>query len=154
MADAAAGDALSDPIRISSVVTRTAADAFRLFTDGIGEWWPLQEGFSFGGARAKEVHLEAFTGGRFYERYTDGEEFIVGRVLACEPPHRIVFTFQGVWSAATEIEIRFVPQGAMTRVDFEQRGWQRLAPDEQDQRTAFKNGWPTLVARYTAAAHG
>ena len=28
-------------------------EAFRLFTEGIGEWWPLEEGYSYGGDRAK-----------------------------------------------------------------------------------------------------
>jgi hypothetical protein len=59
-----------------------------LFTDRIGEWWPLDEGYSFGGDRANEVFLEARVGGRLYERYTDGEEFDIGRVTDCEAPGR------------------------------------------------------------------
>ena len=141
-----------EPIRLSATVPQPVADAFRLFTEGIASWWPLHEGFSYGGARAREVYLEPVVGGRFYERYTDGQEFEVGRVIACDPPERIVFTWQGGASAATEVEVRFVAQGLRTRVDVEHRGWERLAPSERDRRTAFGNGWPTVLARFSSAA--
>src|SRR6266511_1242849 len=42
--------------------------AFRLFTDGINQCWPLHEGYSYGGDRAREIFLEPVEGGRFYER--------------------------------------------------------------------------------------
>src|SRR6266513_1047563 len=77
-------------VRESITVNRAIADAFRLFTDGIGEWWPLKGSpFSYGGDRADKIFLETKVGGRFYERFSDGEEFEVGRVIACEPPTRI-----------------------------------------------------------------
>ena len=81
-------------IRKSLTVKRPLADAFSLFTEQIGSWWPLKQGFSFGGERAKEIYLETRQGGRFYERFTDGEEYVVGHVTACEPPRRIVFTWR------------------------------------------------------------
>jgi uncharacterized protein YndB with AHSA1/START domain len=152
MADAPVPEALVEPIRLSARVQQPAADAFRLFTEGIGGWWPLHEGFSYGGAQAKEVHLEPVVGGRFYERYTDGQEFEVGRVLVCDPPKRIVFTWQAGWSAATEVDVRFVPEGSLTRVDLEHRGWERLVASERHWRTSFNNGWPSVLARYTSAA--
>jgi len=42
-------------VRGSVTVDLPPADAFRLFTDGINEWWPLEEGFSYGGDRAHEI---------------------------------------------------------------------------------------------------
>jgi uncharacterized protein YndB with AHSA1/START domain len=152
VADAPAPRAVLEPIRLSATVSQPRPDAFRLFTEGIATWWPLHEGFSYGGARAKEVILEPVVGGRFYERYTDGHEFEVGRVIACDPPRRIVFTWKGAASAPTEVDVRFVSQGSLTRVDIEHRGWERLLPSERDRRTAFSNGWPTVLARYASAA--
>ena len=55
-------------------VAGSPEDAFDLFTAGIGQWWPLKEGYSFGGDRAPEIVLEAAPGGRFYERFVDGDE--------------------------------------------------------------------------------
>ena len=72
----------------------------------------MKEGFSFGRERAEEIYLETRKGGRFYERFTDGEEFVVGHVTACEPPRRIVFTWQDPdWEGPTEVEVRFAAEG-------------------------------------------
>jgi len=60
-------------------------EAFRLFTEGIGEWWPLDEGYSYGGDRAEEIHLEPRVGGRFFERFVDGDELQVGRSPSATP---------------------------------------------------------------------
>ena len=91
-------------------VDRSPSEAFRLFTAGIGEWWPLEEGYSFGGDRAKEIHLDAVRGGRFFERFVDGDELQVGRVIVCDPPHRIVFTWKDPdWRGDTEVEVTFAP---------------------------------------------
>jgi len=152
MPEAEASELRLEPIRLSAVVRQPAAVAFRLFTEGIGDWWPLHEGFSYGGAKAKEVHLEPMVGGRFYERYNDGIEFEVGRVLLCDPPKRIVFTWRGGWSASTEVDVSFVAEGDRTRGHLEHRGWERLSPSEHNQRTAFNNGWPTVFNRFVSAA--
>lgn len=136
------------PIRLTATIQRPLGEAFRLFTEGIGEWWPSDRGYSFGGGRPTALHLEPAAGGRFYERYTDGEEFDVGRVLVCEPPRRIVFTWQGRWSEPTEVEVRFSPEGTGTRVDLEHRGWERLGAGGKQSRTAYLNGWPTVLQRY------
>src|SRR5918995_5342217 len=66
-------------------VELTPHEAFRLFTEGIADWWPLEEGYSYGGDRARDVFLEPFAGGRFYERFVDGDELQVGTVTICAP---------------------------------------------------------------------
>jgi hypothetical protein len=42
-------------VRQSVHVELAPSEAFRLFTDGIGEWWPLAEGYSYGGDRAHSI---------------------------------------------------------------------------------------------------
>jgi len=140
--------AAMEPIRLSATVHRPAAEAFRLFTDGIAEWWPSDRGYSFGGGRLQDLCLEPVAGGRLYERYTDGEEFEVGRVLACEPPKRIVFTWKGRWPEPTEVEVRFTPLGADTRVDLEHRGWERLGASAEESRRSYLNGWPNVLQQF------
>ena len=81
-------------IRKSIHVNRPVERTFRLFTEAIGKWWPLKEGFSFGGSRADAIFIEGRQGGRFFERFTDGEEFDVGVVTVYAPPTRIVFTWK------------------------------------------------------------
>ena len=136
-------------VRESITVNRAIADAFRLFTDGIGEWWPLKGSpFSYGGDRADKIFLEAKTGGRFYERFSDGEEFEVGRVIACEPPTRIVFSWKDPsWKAPTEVEVRFTPAGNATRVDLEHRGFE-AAGVPPEEAAGWADGWKMVLAPY------
>jgi uncharacterized protein YndB with AHSA1/START domain len=140
-------------VRESVTVDRGMEDAFRLFTDGIGEWWPLKGSpFSYGGDRADKIFLEAKPGGRFYERFTDGEEFEVGRVVACEPPKRIVFTWKDPsWKAPTEVEVRFSPAGSQTRVDLEHRGFE-AAGVPAEEAAGWEQGWKMVLAPFVEAA--
>jgi uncharacterized protein YndB with AHSA1/START domain len=130
-------------------VDRSPSEAFDLFTAGIGRWWPLEEGYSFDGSRAKEIHLEAVPDGRFYERFVDGDELQVGRVLDCDPPHRIVFTWKDPdWRGETEVEVWFRADGDRTRVTVEHRGFERLAEAGDAAARQFGSGWPRVMQRY------
>ena len=53
-------------IRKSIHVKGSVEDSLRLFTQDLGKWWPLKQGFFFGGERADQIHLEARQGGRFF----------------------------------------------------------------------------------------
>ena len=134
-------------IRKSIHVKRPVERTFRLFTEDIGKWWPLKEGFSFGGERAAEVFLEGREGGRFFERFADGEEFDVGLVTAYVPPTRIVFTWKAPeWDGPTEVEVRFSPEEDGTRVDLEHRGWERAGARGGDRRKDYERGWNRVLA--------
>ena len=135
----------------SIFVKRPVAAAFRHFTADIARWWPLKEGMSFGGDRAHEIFLEDRVGGRFFERYTDGEEFEVGRVTAFEPPARVVFSWrQPSWNADTEVEVRFAAEGDGTRVTLEHRGWERLNDAARKAADSYGQGWDFALSRYAA----
>jgi len=137
----------------SIYVKRPVERTFRLFTDEIGRWWPLKEGFSFGGERAAEIFLEGRIGGRFFERFTDGEELEIGVVTTYSPPNRVVFTWKAPqWEGATEVEVRFSPENDGTRVDLEHRGWERAGAQARELRNRFEGGWDRVLACFTA--HG
>jgi uncharacterized protein YndB with AHSA1/START domain len=139
-------------IRKSVHVKRPVEKTFRLFTDGIGKWWPLKEGFSFDTKRAAEIFLEGRVGGRFFERYSDGEEFEIGVVTAYAPPERIVFTFNTPnWEAPTEVEVRFSPDADGTRVDLEHRGWERAGARARAARDGYNGGWEKVLGFFVAA---
>jgi uncharacterized protein YndB with AHSA1/START domain len=140
-------------VRQTVHVALPAPDAFRLFTDGIQQWWPLEEGYSYGMDRSKEIHLEARVGGRFFERFVDGVEFEVGRVTVYEPPERIVFTWKDPdWTAATEVEVSFVPEGDGTRVSLVHRGFHRLGPDWEAVAARWGSGWPRVLEVFAHSA--
>jgi len=121
----------------SIVVSRPPPAAFDAFTRELGKWWPLRQGFSFGRERASEIFMEQRVGGKFFERFVDGEEFVVGTVTAEEPPSPLVFTWQAPsWTGATEVEVRFSPDGQGPRVDLERRGFEQAAPGRKNPTPA------------------
>jgi uncharacterized protein YndB with AHSA1/START domain len=95
-------------VRQSVTVSAPAESAFRVFTEEIGQWWPLAQGFAFLGEKAKDMILEGRVGGRLLERGTDGTEHVIGEVRTYEPPTRVGFTWNDS-DGTTEVEVRFDP---------------------------------------------
>jgi uncharacterized protein YndB with AHSA1/START domain len=131
-------------------------EAFWLFTEGINQWWPLEEGYSYGGSRSREIHLEPREGGRFFERFVDGDELVIGRVVVCAPPERIVFTWRSPdWAVETEVDVRLVADGAGgqgTTVLVEHRGFERLGPQGQAIGRRWGGGWPRVLEAFVAGS--
>ena len=84
-------------IRGTITVAVPAEQAFAVFTGSFGSWWPRE--YHIGQAEMADAVVEPRAGGRWYERGTDGSECDWGRVLAWEPPRRLVVTWQinGQW---------------------------------------------------------
>jgi uncharacterized protein YndB with AHSA1/START domain len=133
--------------------------AFRVFTDSFNTWWPPE--YHIGQADIAEAILEPREGGRWYERGVDGSECNWGRVLAWEPPHRLVVTWQinGEWQYdpdpehASEVEVRFTADGPdRTTVELEHRHLDRLVGG-QAMREAIggAGGWTSVLERYATA---
>jgi uncharacterized protein YndB with AHSA1/START domain len=142
-------------VRASVRVPLPPEAAFRLFTDGINQCWPLHEGYSYGGDRAREIFLEPVEGGRFYERFVDGDELQVGTVRVCSPPDRILFTWRSPhWQAETEVEVRFVAEDLGTSVQLEHRGFDRLVAEGQTIARRWAGGWPRVIGAFAARAAG
>lgn len=140
-------------IRKSVNVGCSPDKAFRVFTRELGRWWPLKRGFSMARERANEIFLDDHVGGRFYERFSDGSECEIGRVIRSEPPHLIVFTFKSpAWDTATEVEVRFAAVAGGTRVDLEHRGFE-VSPTMQERGKGFAGGWDVVLAQYVEDAN-
>jgi uncharacterized protein YndB with AHSA1/START domain len=147
-----------EPIQRSVTVNRSVEDAFRVFTEGIASWWPLErhsiEGMGSDGARVPQAAvIEPREGGRMYEVMTTGEEGYWGTVTAWEPPHRLVISWKVNPEAAapTEIEVRFSADGDGTRVALEHRGWERLGDRGSESRASYHEGWGHVLGRFADA---
>ncbi len=147
------------PIRRSFTVRAPQARAFAVFTAGIGRWWPSTH--SIGRVPMREAVIEQREGGRWYEIGQDGSECDWGRVLAWEPPSRLLLAWQvnSRWqfdpALLTEVEVRFHPEGeGLTRVEFEHRHLERLGPDHEAARARIDSpgGWTGLLQRFARAA--
>jgi uncharacterized protein YndB with AHSA1/START domain len=146
-------------VRKQVVVDAALADAFTAFTERFGDFKPPEHNLL--GKPIAETVFEPRVGGHIYDRATDGSECRWARILAFEPPHRVVFSWDigPQWQIETdpeltsEVEVRFVAEsGDRTRVELEHRnidrhgpGWQSVADGvDADQ------GWPLYLARFAA----
>ena len=134
------------PVRYSVEVKASPARAFALFTGSISRWWP--RGKTIGSRPHAEIVFEPFAGGRWFERDAAGAEAQWGKVLAYEPPARLLlgwqlgpaFTYDP--DILTEVELRFeaLPGGG-TRVSLEHRDLERFGIDAERIATAVNGGW-------------
>jgi uncharacterized protein YndB with AHSA1/START domain len=139
------------PIFKRATVALGVEDAFRLFTEGIAEWWPHTT-HSVGFDEVESLHFEARPHGRILEVWKDGREFEWGRVVTWEPPARVVFSWKPSpeRTAYTEIEVSFVPDGEGTSVELVHRNWANLGDDAAESRMDYDTGWDTVFGAYAA----
>ena len=112
--------ATDSAVQASVVVTATQEHAFSVFTEGIGSWWPPEHHILEG--ELAEMVFEPFVGGAVYDRATDGTECRWGRVLAYDPPHRFVLTWninlqwqlESDLTKVSEIEVTFIAESPTT----------------------------------------
>jgi uncharacterized protein YndB with AHSA1/START domain len=123
--------------------------AFAVFTDGIGEWWPM-ETHSIGGTTA----TPRFKEGKLVEVLGDGSECHWANVVEFDPPHRIVLEWKvnPDAPAATDVEVTFTELEGKTRVELVHTGWEKLGPATDESRSGYHDGWDTVLGRYAAAA--
>ena len=145
------------PIRKTLSVGVSPDKAFRVFTEGMGRWWPRTH--HIGKSELVQVVVEPRAGGRWYEVCADGSECQWGNVLAWEPPRRLLLAWRLNRDFAydpdllTEVEIRFEAAGdGATRIDFEHRGLEGLGAEAGSAIAGMETGWGQILAEFTAAA--
>jgi uncharacterized protein YndB with AHSA1/START domain len=135
--------------------------AFRVFTERFDHIKPRDHNLL--AVDIAQSVFEPKVGGRIYDRGVDGSECQWGRVLAYEPPTRLVFSWDisPRWQVETdpartsEVEVRFIAEGERrTRVELEHRhferhgeGWEGLAAGVRADR-----GWPLYLQRFAEAS--
>jgi DNA-binding transcriptional ArsR family regulator len=141
-------------------VNAPLAVAFDVFVGQ--EWWPVRT-HHLAEPHGRDVVLEPFAGGRWYERAADGTETDWGTVLAWQPPYRLLLSWQvsPEWafehdpSRGSEIEVTFTPDSPhVTRVDFTHRHLERYGPQAERMRRILdgKGGEPlNAYTRHLAA---
>jgi uncharacterized protein YndB with AHSA1/START domain len=146
-----------EPIRVSVRVQADPERAFRVFTDGLDTWWPLEvhsravDGFE--GVKAERVVFEGRVGGRVLEHLSDGQVLPWGEVLVWEPPARFVLAWKPNSSPLppTELEVRFTPEAGGTLVELEHRNWEVLGEIAEKARAGYGTGWVMPLERFEQA---
>ena len=148
-------------VRESIVVEAPIERAFSIFTEDIGSWWPSDHHILE--APLAEMVFEPREGGHVYDRGTDGSECRWARVLAYEPPDRVVISWDisTSWQLETdpektsELEVRFISEGPeRTRLELEHRNLERHGEGWEQMRDAVGSpgGWPRGLEAFAARA--
>ena len=144
-------------VRSSIVVDAPLDRAFRMFTEEFGRVKPPEHNML--GVEIADTVIEPRAGGRVYDRGVDGSEYQWARVLAFEPPDRLViswdlspqFHIESDPDKTSEVEVRFVAETPeRTRLELEHRNLDRHGDGWEGTREAVRGdgGWPLYLQRY------
>jgi uncharacterized protein YndB with AHSA1/START domain len=128
----------NEPIQRSVHVDCSIEDAFRLFTECFGEWWPLAEG----------CEIEPWKGGKVLEHTRSGDDNEWGTVLSWDPPDRVEFRWHPRDSPGDHqtVDVVFSRESAGTRVTFTHRGWQSAGHEICSSAVRFVSEQMLVVA--------
>ncbi len=142
-------------IKKQLTVSAPIEKAFRVFTANMSTWWPKQH--HIGKSPLKECIVEPKVEGRWYEVCEDGSECNWGKVLAWDPPNRLMLAwqlnskFEYDPALITEVEVTFVALSpTQTRVDFEHRNLDRLG--NAGTIKEMDGGWGMILDQFAATA--
>ena len=151
-------------VRTSIVVEAPISRAFKVFTEDFGRFKPAEHNMLK--VAIAETVFEPKVGGFLYDRGVDGSVCRWARVLAYEPPNRVVFSWDisPQWqietdlSKTSEVEVLFISETPeRTRVELEHRNLDRHGDGWEGVREGVHGdqGWPlylNLFAEQLAAA--
>jgi uncharacterized protein YndB with AHSA1/START domain len=144
-------------IRHEVVVEAPIERAFAVFTEGFGSFKPAEHNML--GVDIAETVFELREGGHVYDRGVDGSECRWARVLAYEPPNRVVISWDisPRWQIETdlektsEVDVRFIAETpGRTRVELEHRNLDRHGDGWEAVREGVDGdaGWPLYLQRF------
>ncbi|HUI69296.1 MAG TPA: SRPBCC family protein [Spirochaetia bacterium] len=139
------------------VVAAPIERAFRTFIEEFDRIKPREHNML--DVEIAETVFEPRVGGDVYDRGVDGSTCRWARVLAYEPPHRFVISWDisPQWRIeknlehTSEVEVRFIAETAeRTRVELEHRHLDRHGEGWQGERDGIrdKDGWPIYLKRF------
>jgi uncharacterized protein YndB with AHSA1/START domain len=145
-------------VRHSIVVEAPVEIAFSVFTEGFDGFKPREHNLL--DVDIAETVFDTREGGHIYDRGVDGSECRWARVLAFEPPNRVVFSWDisPMWQVETDpdrtsqVEVRFIAETPdRTRVELEHRNLDRHGDGWEGMRegVAGDQGWPLYLQRYS-----
>jgi uncharacterized protein YndB with AHSA1/START domain len=144
-------------VRAQVVVDAPLERAFSVFTEDFGSFKPPEHNLL--SVEIAETVFEPRVGGYLYDRGVDGSECRWARVLAYEPPNRVVLSWdispqwqlESDLEKTSEVEVRFIPEGPeRTRLELEHRNLERHGEGWEGERegVASDGGWPLYLQRF------
>ena len=144
-------------VKQSVMVEAPIERAFKVFVEDFGSFKPREHNLL--AVPIAETLFEPRVGGYIIDRGIDGSECRWARVLAYEPPNRVLLSWDigPQWRVETDLEktseweVRFTAEtGNRTRVDLEHRKLERHGEGWEGVRdgVAADQGWPLYLQRY------
>ena len=144
-------------IQSTVVVEAPIERAFSVFTEDFGGFKPPEHNIL--GVELAETVFEPRVGGHIVDRGVDGSECRWARVLAYEPPNRVVFRMdlnqqwqiEADHEKTSEVEVRFIADTPeRTRVELEHRNLDRHGDGWEGIREGVgrEGGWPLYLERF------
>lgn len=152
----------TEAIRLGITVDAPVERAFATFVDKFDQIKPREHNL-FAPEPIAETVFEPFVGGHVFDRGEAGTICQWARVLAFDPPHGFViswdisptWTIESEPTHTSEVEVRFIPDGEnRTRVELEHRNFDRHGDGWEAVRGGVASGWPVYLARYVALVDG
>ena len=151
------------PIKQSIVVEASIERAFKVFTEDFGSFKPREHNLLT--VPIAETVFEPRVGGHIYDRGVDGSECHWARVLAYEPPNRVLLSWDisPTWQIeanpdkTSEWEVRFIAETpSRTRLELEHRHLERHGEGWEDVRAGVggDQGWPLYLQRFVRIIAG
>ncbi|TIT22585.1 MAG: ATPase [Mesorhizobium sp.] len=149
--------AATAPVRHFVVVEAPIARAFKVFTEDFGRFKPREHNLL--AVPIAETIFEPWVGGQVYDRGVDGSECRWARVLAYDPPSRLVLSWdisprwqiESDLNKTSEWEVRFTAETEnRTRVEIEHRNLERHGEGWEGVRGGVDSdqGWPLYLRRF------
>ncbi|WP_373235419.1 SRPBCC domain-containing protein [Cohaesibacter celericrescens] len=132
--------------------------AYQLFTENMGDWWPLASrsiSFHSDGVAAKALETDPVDGGAIVEIAADGTRHVWGHFLDCDPPSSIAMKFHmgQPEDHATHLVVSFIEMGdQQTLVKLMHSGWESYGALAQVMRDGYELGWDEIFCQAFAAA--
>lgn len=153
---AAPGDRTA--LQVDITVEVPVEHAFQVFTERFDEIKPREHNLL--AVPIERTVLDPRVGGTISDIGVDGSTCVWARILAYEPPQRLVFSWDisPQWQVETdpnrtsEVEIRFIPEAPdRTRVVLEHRHLDRHGEGWEGFASLDSEGWSLYLQRYKAA---
>ena len=149
--------AAATSVRHEIVVQAPIERAFSVFTEDFGSFKPPEHNML--SVDIAETVFEPRAGGHVFDRGTDGSECRWARVLAYEPPDRVVISWdispqwqiETDYEKSSEVEVRFIAEAPeRTRVELEHRNLDRHGDGWEAIREGVDGaaGWPLYLRRF------
>ena len=140
-------------VTLEATIPLPPQQAYAVYVEQMDIWWPRQGVFPYSFApkstHPQQIRFEAQLGGRYYETFADGSQYVIGHITRWDPPKRLAYTWRDPnWPGETKIEVRFDVEDEGARIRYEQNGF--AAAGVPDLAPYYQIGCEQTLAGYIA----